>query len=184
MQNPVSVLLDLMDAQREAAFTALEELTAAQIWQPPAAGGWCIGEILDHNRLLTASILPLVKLTWQMQKRGARRLTSRSYQVDIADPYRKASFPMWVGFLWMPRHTPRKPVDIEILEAESRQLHAEIRAFYQDKDPAMLGNIFMHDPLVGRLNMIVTLKIGIYHDQLHYEDILRLAGELKKRGGE
>ncbi len=57
--------LDLLDSQREAAFAALNGLSESQIWQRPAPKEWSIGEILDHNYLLIASFLPLVRWTWQ-----------------------------------------------------------------------------------------------------------------------
>ncbi len=179
MTGIIQQYLDLLDSQREAAFAALEGLTEAQIWQPPAPKEWCIGEVLDHNHLLFASALPYVKLAWALQRRRAEKRRGRPYPIDIEDPYRKPSFPMWVGFLWTPRYTPRRPVSLETLKAENRHLHAAVRAFYEDKDPDLLGNVFVYDPLFGAVNLIVTLRIGIYHDQLHFDDVFKLAERLK-----
>jgi hypothetical protein len=61
------------------------------------------------------------------------------------------------------------------LAEELRSLHWNIRGFYQGKDEAVLGNLAVYDPYFGWLNLIVTLRLGIYHDQLHYEDVIRLA---------
>ena len=47
----VETYLDLLDAQREAAFAAVAGLSDDQIWQRPVPGEWCIGEILNHNCL-------------------------------------------------------------------------------------------------------------------------------------
>ena len=44
----------------------------------------------------------------------------------------------------------------------------------------MLGNLYLYDPWFGWCNLIVTLRIGIYHDQLHYEDIIKRAEEFRK----
>ena len=57
--------LDLLDAQREAAFGALEGITDSQLWQRPAPKEWSIGEILDHNYLLIASMYPVVERMWK-----------------------------------------------------------------------------------------------------------------------
>ncbi|MCS6994242.1 MAG: DinB family protein [Anaerolineales bacterium] len=65
MQTVVPAYLDLLDRQRKAAFATLNGLSESQIWQRPAPKAWSIGEILDHNYLLTASFLPLVRWTWQ-----------------------------------------------------------------------------------------------------------------------
>jgi hypothetical protein len=86
---------------------------------------------------------------------------------------------MWAGFLWSPKYTPEKPVLLERLVGELREEHAQVRAFYTGKDEALLGNVFVFDPLFGFLNLIVTLRIGIYHDQLHYEDVIALAADFK-----
>jgi hypothetical protein len=34
--------------------------------------------------------------------------------------------------------------------------------------------------LFGWCNLIVTLRIGIYHDQLHYDDVFGRAAQFKK----
>jgi hypothetical protein len=49
MSQVVLQYLDLLDAQREIAFTALDGLTDLQLWQRPASKEWSISEILDHN---------------------------------------------------------------------------------------------------------------------------------------
>jgi hypothetical protein len=180
-EDIVQQSLNLLDSQREAAFAALDGLTDARIWQRPAPKEWCLGEILDHNYLLIASTLPYVRIAWKFQLGRAKRRRNCQYQAEIEDPYRKPSFPMWVGFLWKPRYTPGHPAPIEKLKAATRDLHADVRAFYADKDPALLGNTFVYDPLFGAINLIITLRIGIYHDQLHFEDVIRLSAALREQ---
>jgi hypothetical protein len=179
MNDIVAQYLDLLDNQRETAFASLVGLTEQQVWQPPAPREWCLGEILDHNYLLINSTLPYIKWAWQMQQRRSERRRDHPYITSIADPYRKASFPMWVGFLWRPHYTPIHPVSLEELLEENRNLHKSIRAFYSDKEAALLGNTFIYDPLFGFINLIITLRIGIYHDQLHFDDVLKMAAEMK-----
>lgn len=179
MSDPViPSYLDLLDSQREAAFAALNGLSESQIWQRPAPKEWSIGEILNHNYLLSASFLPLVRWTWQSFGWYGRMRRHKPYAIEIDDVYRRKNFPMWVGFLWTPRHNPRKPVPLETLKAETRELHAKIRAFYTGKDEDVLGNLYLYDPVFGFINLIVTLRIGIYHDQLHFDDVFKLAQAL------
>jgi hypothetical protein len=66
-----------------------------------------------------------------------------------------------------------------MLKIETETLHAKIRAFYEGKDPDVLGNLYLYDPVFGWCNLIITLRIGIYHDQLHYEDATRQATQFK-----
>jgi hypothetical protein len=75
--------------------------------------------------------------------------------------------------MWTPRFNPRKPVPLEKLKTEIRELHTNIRQFYEDKDEDLLGNLYLFDPLFGWCNLIVTLRIGIYHDQLHFDDVIK-----------
>ena len=170
--------LDLLDAQREAAFAALEGLSNAQIWQRPAPKAWSIGEILDHNYLLIASFLPLVRWTWNTLGWYGRLRRHRPYATEIDHVYRRKNFPMWVGFLWTPRHNSRKPAPLAQIQAETRELHANIRTFYTGKDEDVLGNLSLYDTIFGFINLIVTLRIGIYHDQLHFDDVFKLAKTL------
>jgi len=167
--------LDLLDSQRETAFSALEGLSPDQIWQRPAPKEWCIGEMLNHAYLLNASAFPYVRFTWKTLRWYGERKRNRPYMNTMPDRYRDGKFPMWVGFLWTPRYKPSRPVSLDVLKHELRILHRDIRAFYTGKDEAVLGHIFIYDPYFGLLNLILTLRLGIYHDALHFEDVVNLA---------
>lgn len=43
----------------------------------------------------------------------------------------------------------------------------------------MLGHIHAYDPAIGVVNLITALKVGIDHDQLHYDDVLQMASSLR-----
>ena len=180
MSNIVSHYLDLLDSQRESAFRALDGLTDAQLWERPAPKEWSIGEILDHNYLLIASSYPLLYWSWTLGGWYGRLRRNRPYKTAIEDVYRTPKFPQWVGFLWTPRHNTRKPVSLEQLKTELRNLHAKVRSFYEGKNEDVLGNLYLYDPLFGWCNLIVTLRIGIYHDQLHFDDVIRQAALLRR----
>jgi hypothetical protein len=168
-----------MDSQRETVFTAIEGLTNAQLWQRPTPKEWSIGEILNHNYLLTASFLPAMKWMWKLFGWYGNLRCNRPYQTEIEDLYRDPKFPQWVGFLWTPRYNTRKPVSLEALKSETIGLHMKIRAFYEGKDQDILGNLYLYDPIFGWCNLIVTLRICIYHDQLHYDDVIKQAEQFK-----
>ena len=172
--------LNLLDTQRESVFAALNGLTDAQLWQRPAPKEWSIGEILDHNYLLVASSYSVVKGIWKFGSWYGRVRRNRPYQTDTADLYRDPKFPHWVGFFWTPRSNTRKPLPFEQLKSELRTLHADIRGFYEGKDEDVLGNLYFYDPLLGWGNLIVILRIGMYHDQLHYDDVIKQAAQFRK----
>ena len=172
--------LHILDAQRESVFTHLEGLTDSQLWQRPTPKEWSIGEILDHNYLLFASFLPVVRWLWKLNVWYGRLRRDRPYRTEIEDLYRSPKFPHWVGLLWTPRYNRRKPVSWEALKTELRTLHVGIHKFYEGKDEDVLGNLYLYDPVFGWFNLIVTLRIGIYHDQLHYEDVIRQAEQIEK----
>lgn len=179
MKQAIPDYLDLMDTQRETIFALLDGLTDSQLWQRPAPKEWSIGEILDHNYLLMASFLPVVKRLWAWGLWYGRMKRHRPYAAEIEDLYRSPKFPQWVGFMWTPRYNNRKPVSLEVLKKEVRGLHVSIRSFYEGKDEDILGNLYLYDPLFGWCNLIVSLRIGIYHDQLHFDDVIKQAGAFK-----
>lgn len=179
MSKVVTEYLDLMDSQREAAFSLLEGLTDAQLWRRPAPKEWSVGEILDHNYLLTNSFYPTVRWVWRFGEWYGRLRRGRPYATEIEDLYRNPKFPQWVGFMWTPRYNNRKPIPFEALKLELRDLHARVRVFYEGKDEDILGNLYLYDPLFGWCNLIVTLRIGVYHDQLHFDDIFQRAKTFK-----
>jgi len=142
----ISEYLKLLDSQRESVFHALKGLTDSQLWQRPAQKEWSIGEILDHNYLLFASTYPVVKWIWNLNGWYGRLRRNRMYTTEIEDLYRSPRFPHWVGFLWTPRYNSRKPVSFGELKSELRTLHVRIRKFYEGKDEAVLGNLYLYDP--------------------------------------
>ncbi len=179
MGSNIAQYLDLMDAQRETVFQVLDGLTDAQLWERPALGEWSIGEILDHNYLLVASFYPVVKFMWHWLGWYGRMRRTRPYATEIGDVYRNPKFPQWVGFLWTPRFNTRKPVPLAQLKQENRDLHRKVREFFEGKDEDVLGNLYIFDPVFGWCNLIISLRIGIYHDQLHFEDVLKQAAAFK-----
>jgi hypothetical protein len=58
-------------------------------------------------------------------------------------------------------------------------VHGRLRVFYTGKDPDVLGNIYAYDPAIGVMNLITGLKVGIDHDQLHYDDLIEMAASMK-----
>jgi len=179
MSEVIHQYFSLMGSQRELAFTALDGLTDAQLWQRSAPNEWSIGEILDHNYLLTASFYSAVNWIWKLNGWYGRLRRNRAYKTEIEDLYRSPKFPHWVGFLWTPRFNTRKPTSLDVLKSEIRNLHTRILEFYGNKDENVLGNLYLYDPVFGWCNLIVTLRIGIYHDQLHYEDVIKQAKTFK-----
>lgn len=175
----IQTYLNLMDSQRETVFAVLDGLTNAQLWERPAPKEWSIGEILDHNYLLMASSYPIVKFMWNQLGWYGRLKRNRPYATEIGDVYRDPKFPQWVGFMWTPRFNPRKPVSLQQLKTEIRDLHTNLRQFFEGKDEDVLGNLSIYDPVFGWCNLIVTLRIGIYHDQLHFDDVLKQAAAFK-----
>lgn len=182
MDSVIPTYLDLLDRQRESAYAAVAGCSVAQLWQRPAPKEWCIGEILDHNYRVFASFFPFVQRAWKAQRQRAEKRRGRPYATDMEDPYRKKSFPHWTGFLWTPHYHPEKPAPLDVIMKENRDLHAAVRAFYEDKDADLLGNISVYDPLMGSMNLIIVLRVGIYHDQLHFDDVLKMVRSFAEAG--
>ena len=178
-ENSVVEYLDRLDSQREALFASLADLDESSIWMRPAPREWCIGEILSHTVRYFDSFLPGFRLWYGLFGWIGRLRRNHPYSVDIDNVYQRPHFPMWTGFLWPPRHTPKKPVSLATLRAEAEAAHRQVRAFYEDKDPAVLGNIYAYDPTIGVLNLITSLKVGVDHDELHYADVQRMAASVR-----
>ena len=181
-ENAVQEYLDLLDTQRQAVFAALDGLSEDQIWRRPAPKEWSAGEILSHTARFLESFLPGLRFMWRFFGWFGRLRRNRPYAVEIKDPYRRPNFPMWSGFLWTPRHNPERPVSLEALRAEVEAVHGRLRSFYTGKEPDVLGNIYAYDPAIGVMNLITGLRVGIYHDQLHYDDLIEMAASLRAGG--
>jgi hypothetical protein len=182
VENVIPEYLDLLDSQRKAVFAALDGLSEEQIWQRPALKEWCVGEILSHTVRFLGSFLPGLRFMWRYFGWFGRLRRKRPYAVEIENVYKRPSFPMWSGFLWTPRHNPKKPVPLAVLKGEVESAHSRLRSFYTGKDPDLLGNIYAYDPAIGVVNLITALKVGIDHDQLHYDDLLEMAASPQAGG--
>lgn len=169
--NIVDLYLDLMDEQREQLFAELDGISPEDIWLPPAEKEWSIGENLDHLRVINSSTLTLFKITWLFLLPLAKVRYDRAYDVEIDNVYKRPGFPLNTGWIWSPKHTPRKPTSTEVLKENLAQTHSEVRKFFTGKDPDYLGHVSLYDPVMGWLNLIRALRVGLYHDALHIEQI-------------
>lgn len=141
---------------------------------------WSIGEILAHNHLVFGSFLPIVQWLWKWNGWYGQLRRNVPYKTEIQDMFRSPKFPHWVGFLWTPRQSPRLPVSLDQLKSGMRKMHAKVHQFYTGKDEDVLGNLYLYDPWFGWYNLIVALRINVYHDQLHHEDVIQLAALFEK----
>jgi hypothetical protein len=167
----VVAYLDMMDQQREQLFADLDGLSEDDLWQVPGEKEWSIGENLDHLRVINSSMLKFYKFTWLLMLPLAKVRYDQPYQVDIDNVYKRPGFPLNTGWLWSPKYTPDKPTSLEILKENLINIHAEVRKFFAGKDPDYLGHVSLYDPVMGWLNLIRALRVGLYHDALHIEQI-------------
>jgi hypothetical protein len=176
--NVVQKYLDRMVEQRDALFSQLHGIVDELVWMRPAPATWSIGEDLDHLRIINTSMLRFFRLAWALQSSIAEILRARPYRVDIDNVYKRPGFPLNVGWLWPPRYTPARPVPLAVLCTNLVDIHQEVDAFYRDKDPDLLGHVGIPDPVIGWLNLIQCLRVGLYHDELHYDSIRTALTEL------
>lgn len=171
MNDAVKKYLDLMDWQRQQVFVQLADISVERLWQRPAQGEWSIGEILDHTRVLNRSFRRIFGFVWLVMMPIGYLLRNKPYETEIDDVYARPGFPMNVGWLWAPKHRPHKPVSLEQMEQETTIEHLKIRQWYECRDEKVLGHIKLYDPAIGWINLVQALRIGVYHDALHYRDI-------------
>jgi hypothetical protein len=178
----VAAHLARMHAQRGALFDALAGVSEGRLWERPAPKKWSPGEHLDHTRVLNRSFRRLLTLAWPVVSLwptllpGARRRLERPYPTDIDDVYQRPNMPSWVGFLWPPKRTPSRPAPVAELERALAEEHGAIERFFAGKPEPLLGHVSLWDPAIGRLNLVQTLRVGVHHDQHHYEAVRRLLG--------
>jgi hypothetical protein len=173
-KGKVAAYLDLLEAQHRDLFALLEDVSTAHLWQRPEPEEWSIGEILDHTRVLNRSFRRIFSLVGVVLWPIGWLRRHRPYQTEIDDVYTRPGFPMSVGWLWKPKHTPARPVSLEQLRRETAVEHQKIRAWYEARDEAILGHINLYDPVIGWVNLVQALRIGAYHDALHFRDIVKM----------
>jgi hypothetical protein len=174
----ITAYLQLMHRQRDDVFRLLDNVSESALWQRPGPRDWSIGENLDHLRVIYIRTLPLLKACWIMQRPFVPLLWRRPYDVAIDNVYRRPDFPQNVGWIWPPAYTPSQPVSRAVLERNLRAVHDQTESFYAGKLPHLLGHTLLYDPAIGRLNLIQALRVGIYHDEMHFATIHELIAGL------
>jgi hypothetical protein len=177
----VAEYLDMMDRKCDACLALLEGISDDLLWWRPAPREWSIGQTLDHLRVFNASMLRIFGIAWTVELLWARLRRSRPYAVDIENHYARPDFPMNTGWIWAPRHTPEKPLPFSALKDRLTAIQQRIHEFYLSRDPDLLGHITLYDPVMGSMNLIQALRLGIYHDELHYDVVERLLAEHRER---
>lgn len=56
-------------------------------------------------------------------------------------------------------------------QAHLVERHQALEKFYAPKAPDLLGHVLLFDPVIGWLNLIRCLRVGMYHDEPHFEEI-------------
>lgn len=177
--DKVQAYLDLLDAQRQQIFAQLEAIPAERLWRRPEPGEWSIGEILDHTRLLNRSWRRIFQVAWPLLSPLGRLRRHKSYETEIDDVYARPNFPMSVGWLWKPKYKPADNISLTQLQQEVAGEHRRIRRWYEAREEAVLGHVNLYDPVIGWVNLVQALRIGVYHDALHYRDVARMCAELQ-----
>lgn len=174
----ISDYLTLMHAQREGCFQLLANIGETTLWQKPGQKEWSIGENLDHLRVIYASTFRLLKGAYRLLRPIASLRRARPYQVEIDNVYRRPGFPQNVGWMWPPKYTPSTPVALSVLYDNLLNEHRIVEAFYTGHPADLLGHIVVWDPAIGTLNLIQALRVGIYHDEMHYQQISETLAKL------
>lgn len=165
--------LELMHHQREAIFERLADVPDAQLWQRPHPKKWSPGEHLDHTRVLNRCFRRLMQGLWPLLWPTATLLKKRPYPTTIDNVYARPNMPSRVGVLWPPYYRPERPTSLATLHRVLAEEHKRIARFYRGKDEQRLGNAFVWDPPIGRLNFIQALRVSVHHDQHHYRAVAR-----------
>ena len=167
----VAAYLEMLDQQRDKLFVDLNGISQDSLWQRPTEDEWSIGENLDHLRVINSSNLRIYKITWILLLPLAKLRYDSPYKKDIDNVYKRPGFPLNTGWIWSPKYKPGNPTSLEVLKDNLTDIHGEVRKFFAGKDPDYLGHVSLYDPVMGWLNLIRALRVGLYHDDLHIEQI-------------
>ncbi len=166
--------LTLLDLQREGIFAELAAVEVARLWQRSGPKEWSVGEHLAHATAVLRSFRQMFQGFWAVLAPVGYLRRGQPYETKIDDVYARPGFPLGVGWLWPPRYTPERPASLTTLHELIAAEHGRVRRFYAGKDERVLGNTPLYDPAIGRLNMILALRVGVHHDEHHFATIRRL----------
>jgi len=170
--------LKLMRSQRVSLVAVLDEMQPALLWKKPSEDAWSIGENLDHLRVIYNSWMGFVRMSWFFFSPLAHLRRAGDFQTDIDNVYRRPGFPQKVGWIWPPRYTPVHPAPYALLKRNLEKVHQQAEEFYLSRDALLLGHVSLYDPAIGNINLIQALRVAVYHDEMHIEQILHTLAEV------
>jgi hypothetical protein len=171
--DPIQAYLALMDAQAASFFSTLPSIAGDVLWRRPLQDGWSPGENLSHVAVVQHFFRHLNSVLWPIASLPARARPGRRIETAIDDVYARPDFPHATGRFWPPEYSPRRPASLDTLFRAISVEHQLVRAFYEKRNPALLGRALLYFPAIGWINYIQPLRIAVFHDAHHFDEIRR-----------
>jgi len=181
--DPIRTYLSLMDAQADSFFSALPSLSHAALWGRPAGGAWSHGENLSHIAVVHRFFRRFNRALWPLASLVARARRPGPSEATIDDVYARPDFPHAVGRFWPPAYSIRRPVPLDRLRGAISAEHRMVRAFYEARDPGLLGRARLYFPAIGWVSYIQSLRIAVFHDAHHFAEIRRVLASTSGSAG-
>jgi hypothetical protein len=178
-KNALNAHLGLMHSQYKDLLDALGDIPADILWKKPSKEAWSIGENLDHLRVIYNSWMGFIRASWFFFKPLAQLRRNQPFETEIDNVYRRPGFPQKVGWIWPPKYTPSHPAPYDLLKQNLAGEYRKVEEFYLGRDALLLGHVPLSDPAIGTANLIQALRVAVYHDEMHIEQILLTRKEVQ-----
>jgi DinB superfamily len=168
-----------MNAQSAFLFSTLSSISEEILWGRSPQDEWSPGENLSHVAVVHRFFRRLNRFLWPIASLIGRSRTDRQFETAIDDVYTRPAFPHFIGRLWPPEYSPRRPVSLNSLCRAISIEHQLVRDFYQKREPLNLGRALLYIPAIGWINYIQSLQIAVFHDAHHFDEIRKVVSAVE-----
>ena len=158
-----------MEAQRQPIQVAAEALSPEAVWARPEAERWSIGENLQHLKKMMGLFRRVSRVALVMERPLARVRHGRPFPIQARNVFsgraRRAPFPI------RPRRPATAQTSTALMQDLERETH-ELMRLLRGEEEAVLGHVWLWDPVMGRQNLIQVVHLLALPEEHHF-DILR-----------
>jgi len=174
MKPKLQELYDTLEKTREKTMEIISDLSPEEL-ENREADPWSIAHILKHIELAELGSVKVVKVLMKKSEEPLPPYPEDETSIDFSEPKlpdEKMVCPKVV--------TPSENVRAQEALKDLEKIRKSTRETLEQLSRVDPSSRTMEHPFVGEINMYEWFSVGIHHEQLHQEQIIRIKDKIRR----